>query len=465
MNYLGGELWCADIETTGLLSDLKKQEHPRMHNFCAIESSTGEVNLFCRGGKTGLQDWLRGKVLIVHNGILYDQEAMSLFGYDLSDTKIIDTLLISWYLSPKRKSHGLEEYGNEFDVPKPKIDDWESLTQEDYNNRVTEDCKIQRRLWQQQYAKLKELYGSDEEIDRFIGYLMWKGNELVEQQRNQWKLDVESAEKFEKELGIAVEEKLNDLAKVMPKVPVFAVRKRPAKPFLKSGELSSTGLRWKELTEANGLPFTHTEPIKEQVGEEEPNPQSPIQIKNWLDSLGWVPDKFKSVKNKETGEYRDIPQINVEGGEVCDSIKELFEVCPDLEHLEGLGILKHRWGMVKGFLRDQEDGFMTACAAGFTNTLRQKHSKIVNLPSLRAKYGKEIRGLLQSRDEEHTLLGSDLCSLEDRLRQHFQWKLDPEYVKTQMADDYDPHLLTAMSAGLMTEDEMKFYKWYKENHE
>ena len=51
------------------------------------------------------------------------------------------------------------------------------------------------------------------------------------------------------------------------------------------------------------------------------------------------------------------------------------------------------------------------------------------------------------------------------MRQHFQWKLDPEYVKTQLADDYDPHLLTAMSAGLMTEDEMKFYKWYKENHE
>lgn len=465
MNYLGGELWCSDIETTGLLSDLRKQEHPRMHNLCAIEASTGEVNLFCRGGKTGLQDWLRGKVLIVHNGICYDQEAMSFFKYDLSDTKIIDTLYLSWYLSPKRKSHGLEAYGEEFGVPKPKIDDWESLTQEDYNNRVTEDCKIQRRLWQQQYAKLKEIYGSDEEVDRFIGYLMWKGNELVEQQRNQWKLDVAGAEKLESELGVAVEEKLKDLAKVMPKVGVFATRKRPAKPFLKSGELSPTGLRWKELTEANGLPFTHTEPIKELTGEEEPNPQSPIQIKNWLDSLGWIPDKFKSVKNKETGEYRDIPQINVEGGEVCDSIKELFDKCPDLEHLEGLGILKHRWGMVKGFLRDQEDGFMTACAAGFTNTLRQKHSKIVNLPSLRAKYGKEIRGLLQSRDEDSVLLGSDLCSLEDRLRQHFQWRLDPEYVQTQMSDDYDPHLLTAVSAGLMTEDEMKFYKWYKENHE
>lgn len=465
MNYLGGELWCADIETTGLLEDLKKQEHPRMHNFCAIESTSGEVNLFCRGGKTGLQDWIRGKVLVIHCGKCYDQEAMSFFKYDLSDTKIIDTLYLSWYLSPNRNSHGLEEYGEDFGIPKPKIDDWESLTQEDYDHRVTEDCRIQRRLWQKQYAKLKEIYGSDEEIDRFIGYLMWKGDELVEQQRNKWKIDVESAEKFEADLNIAVGEKLEDLAKVMPKVPIFAIRKRPAKPFLKSGELSSTGLKWKALTEANGLTFEHTEPIKEQVGEEEPNPQSPTQIKGWLDSLGWVPDKFKSVKNKETGEYREIPQINKDGGEVCDSIKLLFDKCPGLEHLDGLGILKHRWGMVKGFLRDQEAGFLTACAAGFTNTLRLKHSKIVNLPSLRAKYGKEIRSLLKVRDSNHTLIGSDLSSLESRLGQHFQWRLDPEYVKTQMSEDYDPHLQTAVSAGLMTEDEMKFYKWYKENHE
>lgn len=434
-----------------------------MHNFCAINADNGDVALFYKGGKVGLQGWLDGKVLVMHNGMMYDQEAMSFFKYNLSNTKIIDTLFLSWYLSPKRNSHGLDAYGEEFGIPKPKIDDWENLTQKDYNHRVMEDCKIQRMLWKKQYSKLKEIYGSDEEIDRFLYYLMWKGSELVEQQRNQWKLDVERCKELEKELAVAVESKLIDLAAVMPKVPVYAVRKRPATPFKKSGELSSTGEKWKGLTQANGLPFEHTEPIKELVGEEDPNPQSPTQIKNWLYSLGWEPDVFKSVRDKATNEYREIPQINKEGGEVCNSIKALFDVCPGLEHLNGLGILKHRWGMVKGFLRDQEEGFLTACAAGFTNTLRLQHSICVNLPSLRVKYGKEIRGLLQARGGM-CLLGSDLCSLEDRLKHHFQWKLDPEYVKTQMSDDFDPHLLTAVSASLMAEDESLFYKWYKKEH-
>ena len=150
---------------------------------------------------------------------------------------------------------------------------------------------------------------------------------------------------------------------------------------------------------------------------------------------------------------------------MCKSVKDLFDKEPGLVHLQGLGILKHRHSMVKGFLRDQEEGFLTACAAGFTNTLRLQHSEMVNLPSLRVKYGKEIRGLLKTRSENNVLLGSDLCSLENRLLHHFQMPIDPEYVKTQLADDYDPHLQTALSAGMLTQDEVTFYKWYKEKHE
>lgn len=62
------------------------------------------------------------------------------------------------------------------------------------------------------------------------------------------------------------------------------------------------------------------------------------------------------------------------------------------------------------------------------------------------------------REEGNILLGSDLSSLENRLKFHFQMPLDPEYVKAQMSDDFDPHLAIAVMAGLLTEDEMNFYK-------
>ena len=56
------------------------------------------------------------------------------------------------------------------------------------------------------------------------------------------------------------------------------------------------------------------------------------------------------------------------------------------------------------------------------------------------------------------LLGSALRSLEDRTKHHFMLPLDPKYVETMMADDYDPHLLMAVTAGFITEQDMIDYK-------
>jgi DNA polymerase I-like protein with 3'-5' exonuclease and polymerase domains len=97
---------------------------------------------------------------------------------------------------------------------------------------------------------------------------------------------------------------------------------------------------------------------------------------------------------------------------------------------------------------------------GFTNTLRVQHREIVNLPSLRVKYGEQLRGLLMARPG-CVLLGSDLSSLEDRLKHHFQWKLDPEYVKSQMTKGFDPHNAIAVIAGLMKQEEADWYAQYK----
>ena len=82
----------------------------------------------------------------MHRGLLFDKPALELLGYDTGKMRIIDTLAISWYLEPQRKIHGLASYGEEFGIPKPIIEDWENQTQEEYDNRVMEDCKIQQML-------------------------------------------------------------------------------------------------------------------------------------------------------------------------------------------------------------------------------------------------------------------------------------------------------------------------------
>lgn len=453
--------WAADIETTGLLEQMKKQSDPKLHNFCAIAIDNDDHVLFEGNQRYELQEWLNGgHILIMHNGKLFDEEALKLLGYDTSRCKIIDSLPLSWYLEPERLKHGLAEYGEEFGVPKPVIEDWENQTQEEYNHRVMEDCKIQKKLWLRQVGRLNALYGeSPENHERIINFLMWKTEELRQQQENGWLLDVEGAERLQEQLAKEIEEKTEALRQVMPKVPKYSVKKRPAKPFKKNGELSATGEKWRELTESLGLPFDHDDDIKVVVDYEDGNPASHMQMKAWLDSLDWVPETFKFVR-EDDGSTRQIPQINLKGGEICQSVKDLIPKCAGIEHIAGLGILNHRHSVVKGFLRDAIDGQLTARAQGFTNTLRLQHREIVNLPSLRVKYGEELRSLLLARPGK-VLAGSDLSSLEDRLKHHFQWKLDPEYVKSQMSEGFDPHLSIAVMAGLMTQEDSDWYKWAK----
>ncbi len=456
-------VFAADIETTGLLDMMREQENPKLHNFCAIEVDTGETVLFEGTQRKKLQEFLnQGHTLIMHNGKLFDMEALILLGYDVSKVKLIDSLALSWYLEPTRMRHGLAEYGEEFGVPKPLIEDWENQTQEEYNHRVQEDCKIQRKLWRRQVSRLQELYGKEDgSYDRIVGYLMWKMDCLVMQQRNKWKIDVPSAIKLQEHLQTEIDKKTEALRQVMPKVAIYAVKSRPAKPYKKNGELSSTGEKWKELTESLGLPFEHKEDIKVVKEYVEGNPASHIQMKAWLDSLGWEPETFKFIR-EDDGSTRQIPQINLKGGEICQSVKDLIPKCQGIEHIAGLGILNHRLSVVAGWLRDATNGELTARAQGFTNTLRKMHKEYCNTPSTRVPYGAELRSLLVAR-EGRILCGSDLSGVENFIKNHYQWPFDPEYVKTQLDPNYDPHLDIAISAGMISKEDSDWYKWYKKN--
>lgn len=455
-------VYATDCETSGLLNQMAEQENPKLHNLCSIDVETGEVILFEGKQRRAIQAWLdEGHTFVTHNCKTFDNPALQFLGYDTSKVVWIDSLLLSWYLEPTRRIHGLGQYGEEFGAPKPEIENWEEQTQEEYNHRVIEDCKIQRKVWLKQVSRLEELYGkAPGSYDRVVAYLMWKGDCLRIQQDSGWKLDIEAAEILQQDLIKKIEAKTLVLIDAMPKSPTYVVRKRPAKPFLKNGELSTTGVRWKELTESLSLPFSHSEDIK-VVSEMKPgNPASHTQMKAWLDGLGWVPETFKFVRDDD-GTTRQIPQIALKGGLICPSVEALIPQCAGIEHLAGLGILNHRQSVVTGFLREQFRGRLVASSAGFTNTLRMQHRiPLCNLPSTRVPYGEEIRGLLIA-DEGCVLMGSDLSGVENFCKNHYQWRIDPEYVKTQLAPGFDPHLLMAVEAGLMTADDAEWYKVYK----
>jgi len=404
-------------------------------------------------------------ILIGHNITRWDIPHLErVLGITIK-AKLVDTLILSWYLEPKRIMHGLADWGEEFGIPKPPIDDWENLTIEEYVHRCEEDVKINTQLWERFWKHLLALYGSEEEAWRLIDYLSFKMDCAREQEKNRWKLDVERCQSVLEALLRDKEEKVVGLAGVMPKVPVRAVKSPPKKPYKKDGSLSVTGCKWQEFLLENNLPETHNEDVEYVKEWKEPNPASTKQVKDWLYSLGWQPETFKYDRNKETGDVRKIEQVNMpHGAGICPSIKRLYSKEPSLELLDGLSVLSHRISILKGFLSAvDEDGYVQAQVQGLTNTLRWKHKVCVNLPGVDKPYGEDIRGCLIA-PEGYVLVGSDMSSLEDRTGMHYQYDLDPEYVEMKSTDGYDPHLQMCIVAGMITEDEAEFYKWYKENH-
>ena len=407
--------------------------------------------------------FLKAEVLVGHNITRFDIPAVErLLGIKIT-ARLVDTLALSWYLEPDRLKHGLAEWGEDFGIPKPVVEDWEDQPIGVYINRCEQDALINTKLWQKQWKHLLKLYGSEEEAWRLIDYLTFKMKCAADQEHHRWKLDVDRCKTVVDKLTAEKEVKLEELAAAMPKVPVKASKAKPAKLYLKGklNTLSVAGESWFALLRKQGLPEDYEGVVEYVKDWKEPNPGSTDQVKAWLYGLGWVPTTFQYKRDKITGDVRKIPQVQqdkTKGPGLCGSVKLLYEEEPKLEVLDGLSILTHRISVLNGFLDNvDDDGYVRAEVQGLTNTLRFKHRVVVNVPGIDKPYGLDIRGCLVA-PEGYELCGSDMSSLEDRTKQHYMWEYDPEYVMEMMTPDFDPHLNLAEFAKELTREKVLAYK-------
>ena len=396
--------------------------------------------------------------LACHNVVRFDVPLCEKILGIKVQASIIDSLGLSWYLYPEKGQgeHGLAAWGESFGVPKPKIDDWENLTVEEYCHRVEEDVKINANLWIKQYNYLKKIYSDPKDIVRIIQYLNFKLLCLKIQEEDKILIDIEQCKKnLEYLQGIENEKKVL-LEAAMPKIPILKTLGKPKTMHKKDGSLSVAGAKWLEILEHNGLPEDYDKEITIQTGFSEPNAGSPIQVKDWLMGLGWKPVLFEEGRNGKVPQVRDKEKM------LCKSVLALIDIEPAIEHLDGLSVVTHRAGYLKGFLeRADENGYAVAFAHGFTKTLRLKHAKpFVNLPKPTAPYGEFIRSVIIA-PEGSILVGSDVSSLEDKMKQISIYPYDPEYVEDMNRPGWDAHLDLGVRSGIISQEESDFFRWYK----
>lgn len=501
----------------------------------------------------------KGIPIVIHNGIGFDAKFVKMILADelkaldvnLDDLMVIDTLALSWYLSPDRNMHGLDSFFEDYGIAKPAIESWEQGEDEalvDFlntmENRCTEDVKINSALWVDHMARLIDMYtiaqdlidngqhisdkngekvlnvgGTriaadewipiddmigrkvDNAIDSILTFLMFKMDCAALQESTRWEVDVEHCRVALEKLEAIVLEAREGLAAVMPKVPKYVKKTEPKiDPFKKNGDRATNWVKWDAVMAdlksgavdpETGEPLVFINPEDKLVDgkvqyrvwhhNEDPNPGAPGQVKAFLFSKGWIPQTFKYEKDevafnawiasKPQGkathqqwsrwkdarpEERAIPQISVggdDGKELCHSLIDLAEEVPAIKVYADYKVAENRRNVLLGFFRDMVDEkYLKARIGGFTNTLRVKHRELVNLPGTDKPYGYDIRGSLIA-GLKRILVGSDMSSLEDRVKHHFMLPHDPEYVETMQADNFDPHILMALIAKMITQDE------------
>lgn len=454
-----------DIEADGLIDSVTK-----IHclSFSTFDSSNN--NDLVKSGtlttKEEMIDFLKKEtVLVGHNIIRYDLPVMKKILGVSTKAKLYDTLGFSWYLCPKRESHGLESWGTSLGIPKPVIEDWNNLSIEEYINRCETDVRINTQLFFLQLNYFFALYSTPEKVKRVMGYLSYKLDCAREQEEKKLKLDVEQCKKNLALLEEEKEKRVKILSEIMPPKVEYKVFSRPKVMYKKDKTLSEHGKKWLEKLNSLGLPHHHKTAVKIPSKTTLGNPNSHPQVKEWLFSLGWVPDVYKYEK-EEDGSLRKIPQIS-EHGELTQSVKNLLDVVPGLSHLSGYYVVNHRIGILKGFLEKMdENGYIQSQIEGFTNTLRMQHRKpFANLPAYNKPYGQYIRSCIIADNENEILCGADMTALEDSTKQHYIYFYDPEYVQQMRVPGFDPHIDIGVLANMLTREDEEFFKWAEKQEE
>jgi len=196
-------------------------------------------------------------------------------------------------------------------------------------------------------------------------------------------------------------------------------------------------------------------------------------MKNWLTSLGWKPLYWNFKKDPKT--HKAMRDSRGKLIKTTPKFHDKGTLCPHLELLgDKIELVKPvvRWLSLRnrrsvihnpdkgtGWLandRLQKDGRLGAGASTITNTHRQKHKIVANIPRVSSTLGKEMRELFCA-SEGKVLVGYDASSLEAFIKGHYCYNYEggKEYYEKITDPDFDEHQATATAWGLTERQDAK----------
>ena len=474
-----------DLEGNGLYHQCTK-----LH--CAVTKDilTGEVRkwVFPQELDTFLDYLSSAAWLCAHNGIDHDFPILKkLWGWEPRPEQIIvDTLVTSRLLNPDRTPvegvrapHSVEAWGKRLGRWKPDIEDWSVYTPE-MLHRCEEDVEIQHMI-SQMLCNEGGLKKNEWDIFNKESYYKNVPNwalALTLEHKSAWIMreQQENGVYFEKEKAIEYVNTLDDLINKLTSEITEDIPPKPKQkgvsinaPFKKNGELTKAVIDWeKNARDIHGDlwnvsvagPFSRIDWSYINLG-------SSVQLKEWLYSIGWVPDEWnyhKTDRDEDGNKVRTSPKITE------TSLERLYGEFGKKLTLRSKA--SHRRNQIAGWIGNTRDDHRIEASANpqGTPTGRMKHRVVANIPKANADketheliwypekqsvfFGTEMRSLFSSGPDPHVVLvGRDASGLELRCFAHYI--NDPDY--TDIILNGDIHTYHQEMAGLETRDMAKTF--------
>ena len=378
----------------------------------------------------GYQFLTKADRLIGHNIIGFDIPMVEKFGgVDLSDKKIIDTLVLSRLFNPTRDGgHSLETWGYKLGYPKIEFEDYLNYSTEMLNYCVR-DVQLNTRVLQELRKESKGFKPECIDLEQGVAKIM------KQQEQDGFAFDVQSALSLLAELR----EKMHQIEDEVHSTfkPKWVDTKEVTPYIKKDGNLSKRGLTDEEYQRC--LDTNNFNPFMRQTLQEF-NLGSRKQIGEYLIDFGWKPDRFTPTGQPIVDE------------KTLSKITHIHEAKLIADFL----LLQKRIAQIDSWVEAVKDdgrihGFVIPNGT-ITGRMTHRNPNVAQVPSVHSPYGKECRACW-TVPEGNKLVGVDASGLELRMLAHYMD--DKEYINEIINGDI--HTTNQNFAGLKSRDQAKTF--------
>lgn len=386
---------------------------------------------------------LNPTALIGHNIIAFDAKHLqNLWGIDITEYPLIDTLIMSKLADFNRKSHSLESYGTQLGYPKGTISCYATAPISELAKYLYTDLELSYKV----YKKLLSQFSALNKDGSAIAREMEVAEIMLRQREAGIVFDTYGAEKLLLKLDMHLDSIRYDVNPGLGRVliPASRLKKPPLKQFKADGCPSALAIRYfptlcynkaikkycfihpesgKKHYLPHHMPINITEPLTLDMTS---------ALKNWLLAKGWKPTLWntKKVVDATTGRVtytKTSPKLYNKAKEPCPGLAKCGfglaeEVATFFTVRSRRNVIKSEGG-TGGWLNNPRvvsgDGKLTADADTMgANTGRFTHRIVANVPRVTSLYGKEMRELFKP-SKGKVMVGWDASSLEACMEGHY----------------------------------------------